>query len=137
MSLWTSRPPLALMPSSPVSVGAHLLTFGGMPPWDPALGPIGSGQPASLSDVGRGDDGRDDAIVNVKPRAKRMPKTTPAAGDAKRMPKETPAQPAILSELLCILGAEGCVVYVSRIGLHMRRSFVAGALQGCCWSSAR
>ena len=30
------------------------------------------------------------------------------------------AQPAILSELLCILGAEGCVVYVSWIGMHMR-----------------
>ena len=30
------------------------------------------------------------------------------------------AQPAILSELLCILGAEGCVVYVSRVGIHMR-----------------
>ena len=30
------------------------------------------------------------------------------------------AQPAILSELLCILGAEGCVVYVSRVDIHMR-----------------
>ena len=44
------------------------------------------------------------------------------------------AQPAILSELLCILGAEACVVYVSRIGIHMKRSFGTGALQGCCWS---
>ena len=40
------------------------------------------------------------------------------------------AQPAILSELLCILGAEGCVVDVNRIGIHMRRALGAGALQG-------
>ena len=42
------------------------------------------------------------------------------------------AQPAILSELLCILGAEACVVYVSRIGIHMKRPFGAGAFEGCC-----
>ena len=32
--------------------------------------------------------------------------------------------------LLCILGAEGCVVDVNQIGIHMRRALGAGALQG-------
>ena len=40
------------------------------------------------------------------------------------------AQPAILSELLCILGAEGCVVDVNRIFNTYEACPWSGALQG-------